>query len=53
MENYDDKTVMKLSSNKLAIFHNHISARIYLLKVNNGNNRTMSEICLKLTVKTP
>ena len=27
-------------------------AGIYLLKVNNRNNRTRCEICLKLTVKT-
>ena len=26
---------------------------IYLLKVNNTNNRTMCEICSKLTRKTP
>ena len=25
----------------------------YLLKVNNGNTRTICEICLKLTIKTP
>ena len=28
-------------------------AGIYLLKVNNRNNRTRCEICLKLTIKTP
>ena len=28
-------------------------ASIYLFKVDNGNIRTMCEICLKLTVKTP
>ena len=28
-------------------------AGIYLLKVNNGNTRTMCEICQKLTIKTP
>ena len=28
-------------------------ASIYLLKVNNRNTRTMCEICLKLTIKTP
>ena len=27
-------------------------ARIYLFKVNNGNNRTICDICLKLTIKT-
>ena len=26
---------------------------IYLFKVNNGNTRTMCEICSKLTIKTP
>ena len=26
---------------------------IYLFKVNNGYTRTVSKICLKLTVKTP
>ena len=26
---------------------------IYLFKVNNRNNRTRSEICSKLTIKTP
>ena len=26
---------------------------IYLFKVNNGNNTTLYEICLKLTLKTP
>ena len=30
-----------------------IQARIYVLKVDNGNNRPLSEICLKLTIKTP
>ena len=28
-------------------------ANIYLFKVNNRNTRKMSEICLKLTIKTP
>ena len=28
-------------------------AEVYLLKVNNRNTRTRSEICSKLTVKTP
>ena len=28
-------------------------ARIYLLKVNNGNARTMCEMHLKLTINTP
>ena len=28
-------------------------AVIYLLKVNNNNTRTMSEICSKLAIKTP
>ena len=28
-------------------------ASIYLFKVNNGNNRTMGEICSKLTIKAP
>ena len=28
-------------------------AGIYLFKVNNGNTRTMFEICSKLTIKTP
>ena len=27
--------------------------RIYLFKVNNGNSRTMCEICSKLTIKIP
>ena len=27
-------------------------AGIYLFKVNNGNTRTICEICLKLTIKT-
>ena len=26
---------------------------IYLFKVKNGNTRTMSDICSKLTIKTP
>ena len=26
---------------------------IYLLKVNNGNTRVISEICSKLAIKTP
>ena len=26
---------------------------MYLLKVNNGNNQAMCEICLKLTISTP
>ena len=35
-------------------FHNKkiILVDIYLFKVNNGNTRTMSEICSKLTIKT-
>ena len=28
-------------------------ASIYLFKVNNGNTRTMSEPCSKLTIKSP
>ena len=39
------------------LFYNQIestmSARIYLLKVNNGNTRTMCEIYPKLTIRTP
>ena len=30
-----------------------LQAGIYLFKVNNRNIRTMCEICLKLTIKTP
>ena len=30
-----------------------LTAGIYLLKVNNRNTRTRSEICSKLTIKTP
>ena len=30
-----------------------VPAGIYLLKVNNRNNRTRYEICSKLTIKTP
>ena len=37
--------------------HSHIErtnpAGIYLLKVDNGNNRERCEICSKLTIKTP
>ena len=29
------------------------SSGIYLFKVNNGNTKTMREICSKLTIKTP
>ena len=28
-------------------------AEVYLFKINNGNTRTICEICLKLTFKTP
>ena len=28
-------------------------AGIYLVKVNNGNTKTMREICSKLKIKTP
>ena len=28
-------------------------ARIYLFKINNGNARTMYDICSKLTIETP
>ena len=28
-------------------------AGIYLFKINNGNTKTMPEICSKLTIKTP
>ena len=28
-------------------------AGIYLFKINNGNTRTMCEICSKATIKTP
>ena len=31
----------------------YFPANNYLFKVNNGNTRTWSEICLKLTIKTP
>ena len=31
----------------------HTSASIYLLKDNDGNTRTMGQICSKLTIKTP
>ena len=31
----------------------HYSGGIYLFKVNSGNMRTMCEICLKLSIKTP
>ena len=30
-----------------------IPANIYLFKVNNGNTKTINEICLKLIIKTP
>ena len=31
----------------------NVPAGIFLFKVNKGNNRTMSEICLNPTIKTP
>ena len=31
----------------------HLPAGIYLLKINNINNRARCEICSKLTIKTP
>ena len=31
----------------------YIPTHIYLFKVNNGNSRKVSEICSKLTIKTP
>ena len=34
------------------LFENEIAADIYMLKVNNRNNRTLCEICSKLLVKT-
>ena len=34
-------------------YESRLLAGIYLFKVNNGNTRTMREICLKLTIKTP
>ena len=40
----------------LGVTFRHISdevASIYLLKINNRNTRTKSEICSKLTIKTP
>ena len=43
-------------SKKTAPFWNilfHILVCIYLFKVNNGNTRTMCEVCSKLTIKTP
>ena len=33
--------------------HHHSPAGIYLFKVNNGSTRAISEICSKLTIKTP
>ena len=36
-----------------SILQGVIQASIYLLKVNNVNTRTRSEICSKLTTKTP
>ena len=35
------------------LLHIYIPADIYLLKINNKNNRTRCEICSKLTIKTP
>ena len=32
---------------------NDISRQNYLFKANNGNTRTMCEMCSKLTIKTP
>ena len=37
----------------VSIFPSHNPASIYLFKVNNGNTRTMCEICSKLTITIP
>ena len=39
--------------NLVNIFTVSSSTGIYLFKVNNGNTKTMCEICSKLTIKTP
>ena len=35
------------------VMSENLPAGIYLFKVNNGNSRTISEVCSKLTIKTP
>ena len=37
----------------ISYIHNISLVGIYLFKVNNGNTRTICEICLKLTKKNP
>ena len=37
----------------MKIYPSMIPAGIYLFQAHNGNTRTMCEICLKLTIKTP
>ena len=46
---HDKTNVFRLK----ATINANIPTSIYLLKVNNGNTRTMSEICPKLTIETP
>ena len=43
------KTIIVINNNNKVF----IPAGIYLLKVNNRNTRTWSEICSKLIIKTP
>ena len=43
------KTIIVINNNNKVL----IPAGIYLLKVNNRNTRTWSEICSKLAIKTP
>ena len=44
--------MLKETNQELLILQTFLTG-IYLLKVNNRNTRTSSEICSKLTIKTP
>ena len=50
-QNILEKWILNFS--RSAPFHMKTRVCIYFFKVNNAKARTMCEICLKLTIKTP
>ena len=48
-----EQLLLKVCSEHLLAHFRVFPARIYFLKVNNGNTRKMREICLKLIIKSP
>ena len=50
---FEQENVYWGNVDKVNTFEDKDPAGIYLFKVNNGNTRTMCEICTKLTIKSP